>query len=182
MSMKMLVSSRRGFTLIELLVVIAIIAILAAILFPVFAKVREKARQATCASNLKQIGLACIQYESDYDESWVPLQNVVNGVYTPYYMLLDPYIKNPVSSTHAGGVWNCPSDTAASYTGSPEHTYAANTIRNLGTGCDDTPITNIGSGCGSSDVTWPGATKDNMIVYPTDSIVLVESAQPCDAW
>ncbi|HAZ63178.1 MAG TPA: hypothetical protein DCZ72_06155, partial [Armatimonadetes bacterium] len=58
---------KRGFTLIELLVVIAIIAILAAILFPVFAKAREKARQSSCSSNLKQIGLAALQYVQDYD-------------------------------------------------------------------------------------------------------------------
>ncbi|MBI2298436.1 MAG: DUF1559 domain-containing protein [Armatimonadetes bacterium] len=63
---------RRAFTLIELLVVIAIIAILAAILFPVFAKAREKARQASCSSNHKQIMLASLQYSQDYDEKQVP--------------------------------------------------------------------------------------------------------------
>jgi prepilin-type N-terminal cleavage/methylation domain-containing protein/prepilin-type processing-associated H-X9-DG protein len=60
--------NRRGFTLIELLVVIAIIAILAAILFPVFAKAREKARQTSCLSNLKQLGLSWMMYAQDYDE------------------------------------------------------------------------------------------------------------------
>src|SRR5712691_1921266 len=59
---------RRGFTLIELLVVIAILAILAALLFPVFAQVREKARQTTCASNLRQIGTAFAMYVQDYDD------------------------------------------------------------------------------------------------------------------
>ena len=62
-------SSRRAFTLIELLVVIAIIAILAAILFPVFAQAREKARAITCVSNLKSVGLAAMMYAQDYDES-----------------------------------------------------------------------------------------------------------------
>ncbi len=63
---------RRGFTLIELLVVIAIIAILAAILFPVFAKAREKARQTSCLSNVKQMILGVLQYAQDYDEMMVP--------------------------------------------------------------------------------------------------------------
>jgi prepilin-type N-terminal cleavage/methylation domain-containing protein len=70
--------NRRGFTLIELLVVIAIIAILAAILFPVFAQAREKARQTSCLSNLKQIGLAFKMYVQDYDERW-PNNNQING-------------------------------------------------------------------------------------------------------
>src|SRR5262245_48315700 len=61
-----------GFTLIELLVVIAIIAILAAILFPVFAKAREKARQTSCLSNTKQLALSILQYAQDYDEAMVP--------------------------------------------------------------------------------------------------------------
>ena len=63
---------RKGFTLIELLVVIAIIAILAAILFPVFAKAREKARQTTCLSNQKQLNLAVLSYAQDYDEILTP--------------------------------------------------------------------------------------------------------------
>src|SRR6266852_3866661 len=62
--------TRRGFTLIELLVVIAIIAVLAAILFPVFTRAREKARQAGCLSNLRQIGTAAMLYVQDYDETY----------------------------------------------------------------------------------------------------------------
>ena len=68
MNLSSLRRRRQGFTLIELLVVIAIIAILAAILFPVFAKAREKARQISCTSNMKQLGLAFMQYQQDNDE------------------------------------------------------------------------------------------------------------------
>src|SRR6476619_5756502 len=80
---------RRGFTLIELIVVIAIIAILAAILFPVFARAREKARQAQCASNYRQIGTALTMYCQDYDEI-LPLYWDVN---TPE-IIIQPYVKN----------------------------------------------------------------------------------------
>ena len=82
----------RGFTLIELLVVIAIIAILAAILFPVFAQARATARKAACASNLKQIGLAFAMYAQDYDELLVPALGRQTGI-PDWKTLLDPYIK-----------------------------------------------------------------------------------------
>ena len=73
-------AKRRGFTLIELLVVIAIIAILAAILFPVFARARENARRASCQSNLKQLALGIIAYVQDYDEKLpIVLGNNVNN-------------------------------------------------------------------------------------------------------
>ena len=86
---------RRGFTLIELLVVIAIIAILASILFPVFARARAKARQAACMSNVKQIGLAMMQYAQDYDES-LPVYNYDTGgdVWVYWMQEVMPYMKN----------------------------------------------------------------------------------------
>jgi len=119
----MKIQARLAFTLIELLVVIAIIAILAAILFPVFAQVREKARQTTCASNEKQIGLSIAQYTQDYDET-LPLANYVPDNYTAatgyanWQWEVDPYIKggypqgNGLLGTGASGakksVWFCP--------------------------------------------------------------------------
>lgn len=90
---------RRGFTLIELLVVIAIIAILAAILFPVFAKAREKARQSSCLSNEKQLALAFLQYAQDYDET-LPLNpggtENASAQTDPccWFRVVDPYLKN----------------------------------------------------------------------------------------
>jgi prepilin-type N-terminal cleavage/methylation domain-containing protein/prepilin-type processing-associated H-X9-DG protein len=98
-----------GFTLIELLVVIAIIAILAAILFPVFAQAREKARAITCLSNQNQIGLAMIQYEQDNNETFVPIINPDNGNGQPgnpvgWADIIQPYLKDTA-------VLHCPDDS-----------------------------------------------------------------------
>jgi prepilin-type N-terminal cleavage/methylation domain-containing protein/prepilin-type processing-associated H-X9-DG protein len=108
---------RRGFTLIELLVVIAIIAILAAILFPVFAKAREKARQSSCLSNVKQLALGMMQYCQDYDERFPMCRydngrdNVpspINGTNVTFTWCenIYPYVKN-------AQVFVCPSDATA---------------------------------------------------------------------
>jgi prepilin-type N-terminal cleavage/methylation domain-containing protein/prepilin-type processing-associated H-X9-DG protein len=95
---------RLGFTLIELLVVIAIIAILAAILFPVFAKAREKARQTSCSSNLKQIGLGFLQYVQDYDEKYPCGSADQNGQPGRGWAgVIYPYVKSY-------GVYDCPDD------------------------------------------------------------------------
>jgi len=111
-------SKRLAFTLIELLVVIAIIAILAAILFPVFAQARERARQNTCLSNMKQIMLGIMQYAQDYDETYCTGRHPNSGVvdaylgydscgqfpygYTWRYAIM-PYVKN-------SQIWSCPSN------------------------------------------------------------------------
>ncbi len=84
---------RNAFTLIELLVVIAIIAILASILFPVFARARENARRASCQSNLKQIGLGIMQYTQDYDEA-MPQAAQRDNPYFGWAQVIQPYIKS----------------------------------------------------------------------------------------
>jgi prepilin-type N-terminal cleavage/methylation domain-containing protein/prepilin-type processing-associated H-X9-DG protein len=117
----MFIQRKSGFTLIELLVVIAIIAVLAAILFPVFAQAREKARQSSCLSNMKQMGTAFAMYLSDYDSIYPTCDNdkaKITGVppepETPeadgpperdWHIVLQPYVKN-------FAIWRCPSDAS----------------------------------------------------------------------
>ena len=101
-----------GFTLIELLVVIAIIAILAAILFPVFAKVREKARQVTCTSNERQIGLAMLQYVQDYDEKYPAGDYNFSAPFSTHPTLYGLGWAGQISSyVKSVGLFKCPDDT-----------------------------------------------------------------------
>jgi prepilin-type N-terminal cleavage/methylation domain-containing protein len=128
--------SFRAFTLIELLVVIAIIAILAAILFPVFAQAREKARQASCASNERQIGLAILAYVQDYDETFPPASYMdpTNTSPTPWMHIVDPYVKGgyPERAADSGNkkfsIYVCPSFNPALIGDRPSHSYAVNRL------------------------------------------------------
>ena len=143
---------RRGFTLIELLVVIAIIAILAAILFPVFARAREKARQASCSSNLKQIVLAGLMYAQDYDGRF-PYNHAsvqVAGRWLEWWTVLQPYIKNWQAFT-------CPSNSINIYNG----------VNYGKRGCGDSIL----SGEGSYEF-WSGSIQ--LLSAPSETIAFAD--------
>ncbi len=188
----MRLGTRTAFTLIELLVVIAIIAILAAILFPVFARAREKAKQASCQANCKQIALACLMYAQDYDEC-LPLdrQYDANGNFRSNYVgLVQPYVKNfqlfccpSVPKNRVayglnlgnGELWGCPAavnsppwetDGIAWWTGGAPLSIIpvpAETILGMCAG--------MGFGCGN-------ATPENYYTYPC-SLWMAEVASGC---
>jgi prepilin-type N-terminal cleavage/methylation domain-containing protein/prepilin-type processing-associated H-X9-DG protein len=187
---------RHGFTLIELLVVIAIIAILAAILFPVFAQARAKARQAACLSNAKQIGLACRMYTQDWDEVNVPerILQTPGNTYRSFRANLQPYVKNKQ-------VFACPEAPDLS-------SFATFNWEALGfddgNGHGGTPGgRNLTSGYGMNRVHWnpgdkwqPGgpnpSTGDNfgvadaLVVAPSECILIEDSisgtVQGTDGW
>jgi prepilin-type N-terminal cleavage/methylation domain-containing protein/prepilin-type processing-associated H-X9-DG protein len=155
---------RKGFTLIELLVVIAIIAILAAILFPVFAQAREKARQASCTSNLKQIGLALRMYAQDYDEinAWEwPMGG--RGIYDwnhTFHETTAPYIKNK-------GVFRCPSGSQTGYVSQPDPTVGYE---------GGFPMDYLMNETGWSEGPYMGmGIADSAIPYPADQIMVAEA-------
>jgi len=151
-------NTRKGFTLIELLVVIAIIAILAAILFPVFAKVREKARQTSCLSNEKQLGLGFIQYAQDNNETYP--YDTSGGYYDEQGWAgeIYPYVKST-------GVFTCPDDTYKSTNaGYTEVSYGMN--GNL-MGAD--PSTAYGS-----QPSKPGSTLAGQLA-PASTVLLFEA-------
>ncbi len=141
---------RRGFTLIELLVVIAIIAILAAILFPVFARAREKARQSSCLSNVKQLALSVHMYTQDYDEC-LPGYIYASGTNPRLYWfdVLAPYIKNQQILT-------CPSAANVTPTG-----YGWN-FRWISYGWVETP---------------QSCTAMGAIAFPAETVLLADSNQ-----
>jgi len=156
-----------GFTLIELLVVIAIISIIAAILFPVFATARKKARQTTCASNLRQLGIAFQQYSQDNDETMPSDGWGYVGWAGPIY----PYVK-------AVGVFDCPDDqtgpqpravNGATYTLRPV-SYALNSSLYW------TPSFGLGIGGAISQLTSPGKT---VLLYEVTASLSRSESNPC---
>jgi prepilin-type N-terminal cleavage/methylation domain-containing protein/prepilin-type processing-associated H-X9-DG protein len=168
----------RGFTLIELLVVIAIIAILAAILFPVFAQAREKARAITCISNMKQVMLGELMYSQDYDEvhsfcwGW-------GGDSGPFDEQLDPYIKNKAMWKCPDDTWNRGQDGTNSAIPATPVTYSENFCAPAWGECPDAWTWNAGS---TSYAMSPTQSADATIPAPATTIFLAERPNNYHQW
>ena len=153
--------SKSGFTLIELLVVIAIIAILAAILFPVFQKVRENARKASCQSNLKQIGIAAIQYVQDSDENMVagwtgdPHNSDATGTKYKWMDMIYPFVKST-------GVYHCPDDSGGLPNPVDAGLYSTGNYIPAPVGTPGTAGTNYNRNYGSYHINSTGFTQCNI--------------------
>jgi prepilin-type processing-associated H-X9-DG protein/prepilin-type N-terminal cleavage/methylation domain-containing protein len=165
-----------GFTPIELLVVIAIIAILAAILFPVFAQAREKARQITCASNEKQIGLGILIYVEDVDGLYPPSENwswpkadgTSGGENEEWTDEIAPYIKsgNATGTSTFGGVFSCPSNPAAATASEPNGVNGEFVVRrDVFVAHDHQTVANP---------YYPNSTTENQVPSPAQVIGLWE--------
>jgi prepilin-type N-terminal cleavage/methylation domain-containing protein/prepilin-type processing-associated H-X9-DG protein len=166
--MKSSLSRRKGFTLIELLVVIAIIAILAAILFPVFARARENARRSSCQSNLKQIGLGIMQYTQDYDEK-MPNYSFDYSNTLMWQMVIQPYVK----STQ---LFSCPSNqNTTDVEGTQPPKILAHYVGNIH-GCGTQPWA-TGSTCGGVfGARFSGGVALADIQNPASTLAVVENA------
>jgi prepilin-type N-terminal cleavage/methylation domain-containing protein len=176
---------RKGFTLIELLVVVAIIAILAAILFPVFAQAREKARQTACLSNLKQIATGMLMYAQDYDETFVCWTGGYNwNIWgTMYPRLVDPYIKSGIkynssdNSTEIKDVWACP--TAKSQLSILSNTYAYNYYSLGGINLSANPAARGANYGPFQSPSYNRPAPLASLSKPSETIMIVEGAQLC---
>ena len=158
----------KGFTLIELLVVIAIIAILASILFPVFARARENARASSCLSNVKQMGLSIEMYKQDYDQKY-PFARGVSPT-QHWYQYLDSYIKNKQ-------IQICPSQSDWPIG------YSYNVAFGYNPGDNFSPSRSGSSGtyCGNAIPIYNGV-GESIITNPSESIVLVDSTMEYYRW